>query len=128
MITDPDITAANSTRALALGAAGAALGGLAGYFLFMWIVRQGFYALILPPALLGVGAGLCARERSMPLSVICAVAGVALALFCEWKWAPFSADHSLGYFIAHLHQLRPITLIMVALGGFFAFRLSMPRR
>ncbi len=117
----------NPAGAVALGILGAALGGIAGYFLFIWIARQGFYALILPPALLGLGAGWCARQRSVPLAVVCTIGGIALALFCEWKFAPFTADHSLAYFVTHLSQLRPITLIMVALGGFFSYRLSLVR-
>ncbi|MEO8352299.1 MAG: hypothetical protein ABI680_11255, partial [Chthoniobacteraceae bacterium] len=117
----------NPARALALGIAGAALGGGAGYFIFMWIARQGFYALILPPALLGLGAGWLARQRSVPLATVCTIAGIALALFCEWRFAPFAADHSLGYFVTHLPDLRPITLIMAALGGYFSYRLSLVR-
>ena len=31
-----------------LGAIGAAIGGVLGYFVFFWIAGQGFYALILP--------------------------------------------------------------------------------
>jgi hypothetical protein len=37
---------------------GAFAGGLVGYFGFLWIARQGFYALVLPGGLLGVGASL----------------------------------------------------------------------
>ena len=103
-------------------------GAVVGYFLFVWILRQGFYALILPPALMGLGAGLAAKVRSQPFSIGCAIAGLLLALFCEWKGAPFVADDSLGYFVAHLHQLRPVTLIMVALGAYFSYRFSLARR
>ena len=37
---------------------GAVAGGLVGYFGFLWIARQGLYALVLPGGLLGVGASL----------------------------------------------------------------------
>lgn len=109
------------------GLLGAAVGGCLGYFAFFWIARQGFYALILPPGLLGFSAGLCARRRSIPLASICGVAGLALGLFTEWQFAPFLADSSLLYFITHIHTLKPLTLIMLALGAFFSYRLALGR-
>ena len=114
----------NQPRTIALGLLGAAVGGCLGYFAFFWIARQGFYALVLPPALLGLGAGLCARRRSVCLAVICGVAGLALGLFTEWRFAPFVANDSLAYFITHIHTLKPITMIMLGLGVFLSYRLA----
>ena len=99
---------------------GAVIGGAIGYFGFQWIARQGFYGLILPGALLGVGASL-SWNRSVPLCAVCGVLALALGFFAEWRFAPFLADGSLGYFVSHLHQLRPITLIMIAVGGLIGF-------
>src|SRR5438046_2520120 len=96
----------NRTSAISLGLLGEAAGGCLGYFAFFWIARQGLYALILPPALLGFGAGICARQRSSVLAIISGAAGLALGLIIEWRFAPFIADASFGYFIKHLHQLR----------------------
>lgn len=110
---------------IALGLLGAAIGGFLGYLAFFWIAQQGFYALILPAGLLGLGAGLCARGRSVPLAVLCGVAGLALGLFTEWRFAPFKADDSLLYFLTHVHALKPLTLIMLALGTFFGYRLAL---
>src|SRR6185436_16220605 len=110
-----------------LGLLGAVLGGCAGYFAFFWISRQGFYALALPAAFVGLGAGLCARRRSSLLAVLCAVAGLALGLFTEWRFAPFVADKSLSYFLGHLHLLQPLTWIMLALGAFLSYRLALGR-
>jgi hypothetical protein len=64
---------------------------------------------------------------SLLLAIICGVAGVALGLFTEWRFAPFIADHSLSYFLSHLHLLRPITWIMLALGAFLSYRLALGR-
>ncbi len=50
-----------------------------------------------------------------------AVAGVALALFMEWRWSPFKVDDSLSYFLTHLQNLQGMTLFMIALSGVFGF-------
>lgn len=117
----------NGFQAIALGLLGAAVGGALGYFAFFWIAEQGFYALVLPPALLGVGAGICARRRSAVLAIVCGLAGLALGLFTEWRFAPFVADSSLLYFITHFYSLKPITLIMLALGTLFSFSFALGR-
>jgi len=100
--------------------AGAALGGTAGYFLFFWITRQGYYGLIIPGALLGIGAGLFKPDGKW-VAVVCGIAAVILGLVCEWQFAPFIKDKSFSYFITHLHQLKPVTMIMIALGGLIGF-------
>ena len=100
--------------------AGACVGGVAGYFLFFWIVRQGFYALMLPGVLVGFGAGLF-PTRSIGPCVACGILALALGVFTEWRLAPFKHDGSLPYFLSHVHQLRPLTLIMIVLGGVIAF-------
>jgi hypothetical protein len=115
----------NQSLAIVLGLAGAAVGGVIGWFAFFWLARQGFYALALPPGLMGLGAGLAARRRSIPLGVICGVAGLALGLFTEWRFAPFIADPGFGYFITHIQALRPVTLIMLAIGAALAFRFAL---
>ena len=101
---------------------GAAIGGLLGYFAFVWLLGQGFYALILPGALLGVGASL-ARNRSVALAVVCGLLALGLGVFAEWKTAPFKQDKSLVFFLTHLHENPPLTLIMLALGGLMGFYL-----
>lgn len=112
-------------KTIALGLLGAALGGCVGYFAFFWAARQGFYALILPPALLGLTAGWFARCRSTPLAIVCAIAGLALGLYTEWRFAPFIADKSLQFFLTHVHQLKPFTLLMLALGVFLCYRFAL---
>ena len=99
---------------------GALAGGILGYFAFFWIASQGFYALILPGGLLGLGAGI-AKSRSILLAVACGLAAVALGLFTEWRFAPFVKDDSFGYFLLHAWELKPVTLVMIALGGVIGF-------
>ena len=106
---------------------GAVAGGLVGYFGFFWIARQGFYALVLPGGLLGAGAGLFAN-RSTAVCIGCGLMALALGLLAEWQFAPFISDGSLGYFVGHLYQLRPITLIMIAAGAVIGFWAPFRRR
>ena len=110
-----------STSAWLLGCVGAAIGGWLGYVAFFWIARQGFYALPVPGALLGVGCGLLVRRRLVPLAILCGLAALTLGLYAEWRFAPFIADKSLRYFVSHIHELRPYTLLMIALGTVFGF-------
>jgi hypothetical protein len=96
-------------------------GGLVGHFLFIWMARQGFYALLLPGALVGIGAGMVLKERSVALMVICGVMGLAFGTFSEWRLRP---DITFGYFVRHLPDLLPLTKLMLALsaicGAYFA--------
>ncbi len=103
------------------------VGGAIGYFLFMWIARQGFYALALPGSLIGIGAGAVTGRRSVVLAAVCGFAALALGLFTEWRFEPFAADKSLGYFVGHIFSLQPITLLMVGVGVVVASYLGLGR-
>jgi hypothetical protein len=113
--------ATTPATSLLLGLIGAALGGTLGYFAFGWLARQGFYALALPGALLGAGCVLLSRRRSRGLAILCGVAALVLGIFSEWRFFPFVRDGSLEYFLSHLHRLKPLTLIMIVLGGALGF-------
>src|SRR4051794_9090396 len=75
-------------------AVGAAGGGIVGYHIFFWLANQGFYGMMIPGAMLGLGAGLLARNPSQTRGVVLGVAGVLLGLYTEWKFAPFAKDDS----------------------------------
>lgn len=105
----------------ALGMLGALAGGAVGYWAFFWAAGQGFYALILPGGLLGVGCGLLARHTSPVRGVACGVAAVVLGAFTEWRFRPFFADGSFGYLLSHPGKLQPLTLVMIGVGGLIAF-------
>ena len=119
------MSATNRRPRIALGLVGAAVGGCVGYFAFDWIARQGFYALILPPGLLGLAAGYAAGGRSQPFAVACGVAGLALGLLTEWQFFPFIKDKSFVFFITHVRELKPLTLIMLAIGPVISYRLAL---
>ena len=109
------------------GILGGVVGGVVGYIVFQWLARQGMYGMMIPGALIGLGAGLAARGRSMTLGVLCALAAVGVSIFAEWTLFPFIKDKSFGYFVTHLHQLRPLTLIMMGIGAAFAYWLGQGR-
>ncbi len=91
-----------------LGVVGAVAGGVAGYFVFLWAGQQGFYAIVVPGAAVGLGCAALAKGESRGLGILCALLAVAAGLFSEWK---ISLDDdgnpaSLGYFLAHLNELQ----------------------
>jgi len=108
--------AKNDVLALVAGT----IGGVLGYFGFIWIARQGFYAIMLPGALVGFGASLF-KSKSTVVCVLCGFLALDFGLFSEWRFAPFIRDGSLGYFLSHVHQLKPITLVMIAAGVLIGF-------
>lgn len=106
------------------GLAGAIVGGVLGCLVFVGLYRFGLYGFALPGAGLGLGAAMAARHSGRWFRILCGVAGALVALLAEWQVAPFVADGSLGYFVAHLHQLRGIGLAGIALSGLAAYWLS----
>jgi hypothetical protein len=104
-----------------LGLIGAAVGGALGYAAYVWILGQGFYAVILPGAFVGLGGGLLSRERSALRGAFLGLAALALGLFADWKFFPFAADESFTFFLTHILDKAPVKLLMIALGTFFGF-------
>ena len=101
----------------ARGLLGAAAGGAAGYFITGWLAKQGFYAMALPGVGVGLGAGLLVTKRCPGVAIVCGLLALALGVFTEWRNFPWLRPHeSFGYFLRHLSDLRPLTLIMIGLG------------
>jgi hypothetical protein len=109
---------------MTLGLIGAVVGGIAGYHLFFWIADQGYYALVLPGAAVGMGCGLLARHQSVARGIACALAALGLGLYTEWKFQPFVADNRFPYLVLHFYDLKPITLIMIGLGSALSYYLG----
>ena len=110
------------------GLAGAALGGTAGYFIFGWLLRQGFYTAMVPGVMIGLGCGLFVQRRNLALGIFLGLAALALGLFAEWSYRPLARDESWQYFLTHLTDLRPVQLIMLAGGGLGGFWFSLGSR
>jgi hypothetical protein len=100
---------------------GGTVGGAIGYYLFFWITKQNLYPMVLPGALVGLGCGALSGTKSNAIGIVCGLSAVLLGLFIEWQFSPFRGDKSLGYFLTHVHQLKPMTLIMISLGGLFGY-------
>lgn len=111
----------NPTVALLRGIVGGFIGGAVGYFLFQWLLDQGYYALAIPGAFVGIGCAILSRVQSTLLGALCAVAGIALAVFLEWHNYPFKDDPSLSFFVRNVHELPGPKQLMILLSGVFAF-------
>jgi len=98
-----------------------------GYLAFAYLAARGFYALVLPGGLLGLSAGI-PRSRSIAVPILCGVLAIAAGLVTEYRFAPFVADSSLSYFLAHVGTLQPVTLVLIALGGLIGFWVPLRRR
>jgi hypothetical protein len=107
-----------------LGVIGGIVGGVFGFVLFFWIVKQGFYALVLPGASIGLGCGLLARHRSAIRGVACAIAALLLGLYTEWRYETFPVDDRFSYLVTHFYDLPPLTLVMIGLGTALAYYLG----
>jgi len=107
----------NQPLILLRGIGGAVVGGVAGYFLFWFLLKNNLYSSMIPGALLGIGAGLAARGKSPILGILCGIAAIPLAIWSEWMLLPFIQDNSLTFFVSNLHQLPPLHLLMMALGA-----------
>ena len=103
------------------------MGGFLGYLGFVLLVDRGYYALVLPGGLLGLVAGI-PRSRSLMVPALCGILGIAAGLLAEYRFAPFVADRSLGYFLIHAIELQPMTLFLIGLGGLIGFWVPFRRR
>ena len=44
-----------------------------------------------------------------------------LGIVTEWRFAPFVADESFSFFVRHLNELKPLTLILIGVGAVLGF-------
>ncbi len=109
---------------LVLGIAGGIVGGVLGAFVYGWGIGQGFDAAVLPGAAVGFGFVTAARMGRVEFGVVASVIALIASLYLEWSHFPFVADDSLGFFLAHLHELQPLKLIMIAAGTIIAFSIA----
>jgi cellobiose-specific phosphotransferase system component IIC len=81
----------------------------------------------LPGSLAGLAAGI-PRTRGISAAILTAVIALLAGLIAEHAVAPFVADPSLGYFLTHVGDLRPVTLGLIGLGAAIGFYVPFRRR
>ncbi len=90
---------------------GASIGAFLGVLIFGWVLKQGFYALVIPGAALGLGCHLASPNRSKLRGLFCGVLAVVVGYYAEWRYRPWEEpDDNLGYFLTHLADLKPPSL------------------
>jgi nitrogen fixation-related uncharacterized protein len=102
-----------------LGLVGAVIGGTVGFYTFLWLLKQGFYGLIVPGAFLGLGCSLLASHHSVVRGILCGVAAFGLSQFADWYCT--ITDDSLVDFIRHGKTLTPVTLLMTGVATIVAY-------
>jgi hypothetical protein len=95
-------------------------GGFVGYAAFFFLAQRGYYGMIIPGGMVGIGAGMV-RSRSIGVPMICGVLALVLGFVTEFRYSSLSTDPSLSYFVTHLHDLQSVTLGMIGLGAVIGF-------
>lgn len=104
-----------------LGLIGAAIGGVIGHYVFIFVAKQwGVFVPLLPGTFLGIGCGVFTRRKLVALGILCGLAGFVLGAYSQWRVVWFTEDPSFLYFLMNLHRI-PVYLVMIVLGGLFAF-------
>ena len=109
---------------LSKGLCGAAIGSVIGCLGFIWLYKNGLYAMILPGAALGAGFSFLSRTSSKTYGILCAALAIVLGLFSEWQVVQFKVDDSFLYLVTHFYELDTVDIVMIGLGGLFAFWLG----
>lgn len=104
-----------------LSLAGAAVGAVVGYFLFRWALGQGYYAMVLPGACLGLGAHLAAPTRSTPRGVVLGIAALLFGVFVDCRTNINPPFDDLRYYFTHLAEYNQLSLLMIVVGGIVGF-------
>ena len=53
------------------------------------------------------------RHPSIARGIVCGIAALGLGLFAEWKFFPMVKDDSFQYFLKHVKDLSPVTILMI---------------
>jgi nitrogen fixation-related uncharacterized protein len=102
-----------------LALVGAIIGGVLGFYTFLWLLKQGYYGLIIPGAFLGLGCSLLATHRSVSRGILCGIAAFALSQFADWYCT--ITDASFVDFLRNGKTLTPVTLLMTGVATVVAF-------
>jgi hypothetical protein len=106
-----------------LGLLGAVIGGAAGFYLYRWLLNQGYVGLMIPGAFLGLGCSLLARHPSLIRGLFCGFAGLFLTLFTFWQNMPPPLDPFME-FLKKVNDISTPMKVMGVLGTLIAFWLG----
>lgn len=107
---------------LALGIVGGIAGGFAGGLICKFLADQGFYGVILPGALVGLGFALAARKGHFGFGAVSGVLGLLAGLLTQWK--VYSDEPSFFKLVGELKDYSIVTWIMLGLGAVLAFTIG----
>ena len=103
---------------LILGVVGGVGGGVIGFLICKWLSSQGFYAVVIPGSLVGMGFGYCARKRHVVFGCVSGILGLFAGLITQWK--VYSNEPSFWKLVGELKDYSAVTWIMLGLGTVFA--------
>jgi hypothetical protein len=106
-----------------LGLIGAAVGGVAGFYTYSWIVTKGFVGGMIPGAFLGLGCSLLARHVSIARGVVCGIAGLVLGFYADWDTNRPPKPPFLEY-LQDVKSVNQVYLLMILFGAVIAFWLG----
>lgn len=106
-------------RSFALGILGGIAGGIVGGFICKLLASQGFYAGLIPGAMVGLGFALAARKGHLLFGVASGILGLVAGLATEWQ--VFHADQSFFESVVQLKTEGIVTWVMLGVGTLFAF-------
>ena len=104
---------------LALGILGGIAGGIAGGFICKFLAGQGFYAGVIPGAMVGLGFAFAARKGHLLFGFASGILGLVAALVTEWQ--VFHSDQSFFESVAQLQKEGIVTWVMLGVGTLLAF-------
>ena len=116
-----DLMRVSTPKAWFRGTIGALLGAAIGGFVFFVLHDRGWYGLMIPGALTGLGFGLCSKRSFFSAGLFCAMIGLVVMLWCEWQILPKFKDKEFAEFLRVVPRLDSGTKIMLAAGTIFAF-------
>ena len=112
---------------LFLGIVGGIVGGAIGLYACKWLHGQGYYAIVLPGALVGLGFGYAARHCSVAFGIVSALIGFIAGLATEWT-VIYGGKPSLTEFLQNLKSDSPVTWILLGVGVALAYSFGVGRK
>ena len=106
----------------ASGMLGGIAGAIAGIFICKFLADQGYYAGVVPGALVGLGFSMAAKRGHLGFGVASGILGLLAGLIAEWQL--FHSDDSFLHSIQDLQNEGIVTWIMLGLGTILAFSIG----